>query len=117
MILKNFFKFQEALAESMNDVKQKVTNTIDHMNSVVKRASEMGITMHNLIENRKNQDKIDNIFCESSLPFEDYEETDDEPRSNKLRKYIHVKTKEEFAFKTVNIRHVNEVKNQVTILK
>ena len=69
MILKNFFKFQEALAESMNDVKQKVTNTIDHMNSVVKR----------------------------------------EPRSNKLRKYIHVKTKEEFAFKTVNIRHINEV--------
>ena len=67
MILKNFFKFQEALAESMNDVKQKVTNTIDHMNSVVKRASEMGITVHNLIENRKNQDKIDNIFCESSL--------------------------------------------------
>ena len=67
MILKNFFKFQEALAESMNDVKQKVTNTIDHMNSVVKRASEMGITMHNLIENRKI--KIKSIISFVNHPF------------------------------------------------
>ncbi|CAG8496921.1 4403_t:CDS:2 [Rhizophagus irregularis] len=41
-------KFQEALVESMNDVKQNVFHTNDQMNSVVERISEMAITMHNM---------------------------------------------------------------------
>jgi serine/threonine protein kinase len=34
-----------------------------------------------------------------------------------LRKYIHIKTREEYAFKTVEKEHIVQVKNQVTILK
>jgi DNA-binding protein YbaB len=85
-------KFQDALIESMNDVKQKVSHTNDE---------------------QVNESKIDRI---SLLPFDDYE-ADEEERSEKLRKYVHVKTKEEFAFKIVEIKHINNVKNQITILK
>ena len=64
-----------------------------------------------------NKDKK-NIFNEPSLPFEDYEEMET-IRSDKLRKYVHIKTKEEYAFKTVDKEHINQVKikNQVTILR
>ncbi|CAB4434222.1 unnamed protein product [Rhizophagus irregularis] len=118
-------KFQEALVESMNDVKQKVSHTNDQMNSVVERVSEMAMTMQSMqsmMDNKKEdanqiQTKIDNIFRTDKLPFEDYEEADeDSKRSDRLRKYIHVKTKEEFAFKVVEQDHINDVKNQVTIL-
>ncbi|PKC03114.1 kinase-like protein, partial [Rhizophagus irregularis] len=118
-------KFQEALVESMNDVKQNVFHTNDQMNSVVERISEMAITMHNMqsmMGSKKEdadqiQNKIDIIFRTDKLPFDDYEEADENSiRSERLRKYTHVKTKEEFAFKVVDQDHINDVKNQVTIL-
>ncbi|RGB42093.1 kinase-like domain-containing protein [Rhizophagus diaphanus] len=119
-------KFQEALVESMNDVKQKVSHTNDQMNSVVERVSEMAMTMQNMqsmMDSKKKEDadqiqnKIDIIFRTDKLPFEDYEEADEySKRSERLRKYTHVKTKEEFAFKIVDQEHINDVKNQVTIL-
>src|SRR5438034_10693796 len=93
------------------------------MNLVVERVSEMAITMQNLINDNKEKDsdqtqiKIDNIFHESLLPFDNYEEAEDGIRSDRLRKYIHMKNKDEFAFKAVDKEHINEVKNQVTILK
>ena len=34
-----------------------------------------------------------------------------------MRKYVHIKTKIDFAFKIVDKKHFYEVKNQVTILK
>ncbi|CAB4442260.1 unnamed protein product [Rhizophagus irregularis] len=118
-------KFQEALVESMNDVKQNVFHTNDQMNSVVERISEMAIAMHNMqsmMGSKKEdadqiQNKIDIIFRTDKLPFKDYEEADENSiRSERLRKYIQVKTKEEFAFKVIDQDHINEVKNQVTIL-
>ncbi|POG59039.1 kinase-like domain-containing protein [Rhizophagus irregularis DAOM 181602=DAOM 197198] len=118
-------KFQEALVESMNDVKQNVFHTNDQMNSVVERISEMAITMHNMqsmMGSKKEdadqiQNKIDIIFRTDKLPFKDYEEADEiSIRGERLRKYIQVKTKEEFAFKVVDQYHINKVKNQVTIL-
>ncbi|PKK72895.1 kinase-like protein [Rhizophagus irregularis] len=121
-------KFQKVLAECINDVKQKVTHTNDQMNLIVERVSEMAITMQSMQSNMKSmtytkdnkiQKRIDNIFRISSLPFEDYEEADEEGRGYKiykLRKYVHIKTKDEFAFKVVDPSHINEVKNQVTIL-
>ncbi|CAB5204558.1 unnamed protein product [Rhizophagus irregularis] len=118
-------KFQEALVESMNDVKQNVFHTNDQMNSVVERISEMAITMHNMqsmMGSKKEdadqiQNKIDIIFRTDKLPFKDYEEADEiSIRGERLRKYIQVKNKEEFAFKVVDQYHINKVKNQVTIL-
>ncbi|PKC68055.1 hypothetical protein RhiirA1_457694 [Rhizophagus irregularis] len=122
-------KFQKVLAECINDVKQKVTHTNDQMNLIVERVSEMAITMQSMQSNMKSmtytaednkiQKRIDNIFRISSLPFEDYEEADEEGRGYKiykLRKYVHIKTKDKFAFKVVDPSHINEVKNQVTIL-
>ncbi|POG59038.1 kinase-like domain-containing protein [Rhizophagus irregularis DAOM 181602=DAOM 197198] len=121
-------KFQKVLAECINDVKQKVTHTNDQMNLIVERVSEMAITMQSMQSNMKSmtytednkiQKRIDNIFRISSLPFEDYEEADEEGRGYKiykLRKYVHIKTKDEFAFKVLDPSHINEVKNQVTIL-
>ncbi|PKK72894.1 kinase-like protein [Rhizophagus irregularis] len=126
--IEQLVKFQEALVESMNDVKQNVFHTNDQMNSVVERISEMAIIMQSMQSNmnsmtytvdNKIQKRIDNIFRISSLPFEDYEEADEEGRGYKiykLRKYVHIKTKDEFAFKVVDPSHINEVKNQVTIL-
>ncbi|RIA93206.1 kinase-like domain-containing protein [Glomus cerebriforme] len=109
-------KFQGALIESMDDA-----NTIDavKMSVIVERVSEMAQTMQNLMDDDKKNDqfKIDNIFQETPLPFEDYIETEDEYRTERLRKYIHIKSREEYAFKTVKNEHVNQVKNQVTILK
>jgi len=132
-------KFQEALRESMDNVGEKVNdvdvkvddmskkvveandkmNSVnDKMNSVVEIVSEMSITMESLINDKKgpNQIKIDNIFQESLLPFDDFRE-DNDIRSEKLRKYTHIKRIEEVAFKTVDEKHYNQVKNQVTILK
>jgi hypothetical protein len=114
-------KFQDALRESM----QKVSDTNDQMNKVVERVSEMSITMQNMqsmMDSKEGdkiqiQNKIDKIFRTSLLPFEDYEEADEEERSEKLRKYVHIKTRDEFAFKVVEQEHINNVKNQVTILK
>ncbi|CAB4442257.1 unnamed protein product [Rhizophagus irregularis] len=119
--VEQLIKFQEALVESMNNVEQKVSHTNDQMNLVVERVSEMAITMQNMMGSKKDadqiQNKIDIIFRTDKLPFEDYEEADeDSKRSDRLRKYTHVKTKEEFAFKVVDQDHINEVKNQVTIL-
>ena len=84
----------------------------------------MQITMQNL-ENEKekekekgtNQKKIDEIFNEFPLPFDDYREADEKPRSDKLRKYVYLKTLQEYAFKTVDQQNINQVKNQVAILK
>ncbi|RGB42064.1 kinase-like domain-containing protein [Rhizophagus diaphanus] len=107
----------------MNDVKQKVSHTNDQMNSVIERVSEMAITLQNMqsmMDSRKvDVDQIQNqIFRTNKLPFEDYEEADEySKRSEGLRKYTHVKTKEEFAFKVVDKDYdINDVKNQVTIL-
>ncbi|GBC00893.1 hypothetical protein RclHR1_00400007 [Rhizophagus clarus] len=118
-------KFQEILTESMKDVQQKVTFTNDQMNVLVERISEMSITMQTMqnlmdIKRRKKDDvskiqtNIDNIFPTSLLQFDDYGEADEE-RSDKLRKYVHIKTKEEYAFKVIDQEHF-DVKNQVTIL-
>ncbi|CAB4391634.1 unnamed protein product [Rhizophagus irregularis] len=46
--IEQLVKFQEALVESMNDVKQNVFHTNDQMNSVVERISEMAIIMQSL---------------------------------------------------------------------
>uniref|UniRef100_U9UEP2 Protein kinase domain-containing protein n=1 Tax=Rhizophagus irregularis (strain DAOM 181602 / DAOM 197198 / MUCL 43194) TaxID=747089 RepID=U9UEP2_RHIID len=123
--VEQLIKFQEALVESMNNVEQKVSHTNDQMNLVVERVSEMAITMQNMqsmMGSKKEdadqiQNKIDIIFRTDKLPFDDYEEADENSiRSERLRKYTHVKTKEEFAFKVVDQDHINDVKNQVTIL-
>ncbi|CAB4477510.1 unnamed protein product [Rhizophagus irregularis] len=121
--LKELTKFQEALAESITDANKKmdsacmnITNVDQKVSYIVEKVSAMAITMQSLGDKGANQTKIDSIFHESLLPFDDYEETVIF-RGDKLRKYIHVKTKEEFAFKTVEKGHFNMVKNQVTILK
>jgi len=117
-------KFQAALAESITDTKSKVDSVNEKvieanniMNSVVEKVSEIQIAMQNLIDDKRgeNQIRIDNIFQESLLPFEEYEEVDH--RSENLRKYVHIKTKVDFAFKIVDKKHFYEVKNQVIILK
>ncbi|RIA81584.1 kinase-like domain-containing protein [Glomus cerebriforme] len=64
-----------------------------------------------------NQKNIDDIFQETPLPFNEYNETSDKPRSERLRKYVHIKTGEDYAFKTINKEYTDQVKNQVTILK
>ncbi|GBC03161.1 hypothetical protein RclHR1_00500009 [Rhizophagus clarus] len=117
--VEQLLKFQEALAESMKDVQQKV-------NVLIERVSEMSITMQtmqNLMDIKKKKDdvskiqtKIDNIFSTSLLPFDDYKEADEKERSNKLRKYVHIKIQEEYAFKVMEQEHFYDVKNQVTIL-
>ncbi|RIA99620.1 kinase-like domain-containing protein, partial [Glomus cerebriforme] len=109
-------KFQGALIESMDG---KVTDTNVQMSVVVDVVSEMQQTMQILIEDIKgvDQTKIDNIFQETPLPFGDYEEADDGYRTERLRKYVHIKTREEYAFKIIENEHINQVKNQVTILK
>ncbi|GBC03227.1 hypothetical protein RclHR1_05020004 [Rhizophagus clarus] len=113
--VKELMKFQKALAESFTDVNKKVDSVEQKVSDIVEKVSAMAITMQNL-DHKGNQSKIDNIFHESLLPFDDYEETTIF-RGDRLRKYIHVKAKEEFAFKTVEKEHFNTVKNQVTILK
>ncbi|GBB91817.1 hypothetical protein RclHR1_01920021 [Rhizophagus clarus] len=121
--VEQLIKFQEALADSMKDVQQKITFTNDQMNVLVERVSEMSITMQimqSMMDNKKEdvnkiQTKIDNIFPTSLLPFKNYEADKDE-RSESLRKYIHKETQEEYAFKVINQEHFNDVKNQVTIL-
>jgi hypothetical protein len=121
--LKELTKFQAALAESITDANKKldsahatISNVDQKVSDIVEKVSAMAFTMQSLGDSRANQTKIDNIFHESPLPFDDYEETETF-RGDKLRKYIHIKTKEEFAFKTVEKDHINTVKNQVTILK
>ncbi|CAB4477591.1 unnamed protein product [Rhizophagus irregularis] len=111
--LEQLVKFQEALLESMTDVKQ--------IDQIVEQVSEMAITKQKMDSKKEDadqiQNKIDIIFRTDKLPFEDYKEADEDSiRSDRLRKYIHVKTKEEFAFKVVDQDHINDVKNQVTIL-
>jgi serine/threonine protein kinase len=64
----------------------------------------------------KNQSAISNIFHESPLPFEDYKKTETR-RGEKLAKYVHLKTGNDYAFKIVENEYVARVKNQVTILK
>ncbi|GBB99059.1 hypothetical protein RclHR1_03400011 [Rhizophagus clarus] len=67
----------------------------------------------------KIRNKIDNIFSTSSLfslPFDDYEEADEAERSNRLRKYVHIKTKEEYAFKVLHKEMIDDVKNKLIIL-
>ncbi|CAI2175517.1 13784_t:CDS:2, partial [Funneliformis geosporum] len=93
----------------------------DKVNLVIEKVNEMQIIMQNLINNPKNeqqnQNRIDNIFNEPQLPFGDYEEADEPPRSDRLRKYVHVKTKEDFAFKRLDKGNYNTVKNQAIFLK
>ncbi|CAI2163025.1 16492_t:CDS:2 [Funneliformis geosporum] len=123
--VKELLMFQEALAESMDNLTniskqldKKVSQTNDKMNSVVERVSEMSITMESLINEKKgvNQTKIDNIFQESLLPLNNYYATK-ESRGDKLRKYTDNTTMVELAFKTIDEKHYNQVKNQVTIFK
>ncbi len=87
-------KFQAALVESITDTKSKVDSVNEKvieanniMNSVVEKVSEIQIAMQNLIDDKRgeNQIRIDNIFQESLLPFEEYEEVDH--RSENLSKY------------------------------
>jgi hypothetical protein len=107
-------KFQKALVDG-------VDNANDKLDNLVNKVSEMQITMQNL-ENEKekekgiNQKKIDEIFNESPLPYEDYEETK-VVRGERLRKYVHLRFREDYAFKTVDQQHIIQVKNQVSILK
>ncbi|CAI2165932.1 2504_t:CDS:2 [Funneliformis geosporum] len=126
--IEELLKFQAALAESIGEVDKKISHVdekisgaSDKVNLVIEKVSEMQITMQSLINNPKsekqNQNRIDTIFNEPLLPFEDYEEADEPPRTVRLRKYVHVKTKEDFAFKRVDKENYNTVKNQVTILK
>src|SRR5688572_1574838 len=81
--------------------------------------SELSITMNNLTNDAHgvNQTKIDNIFQETLLPFDDYREDSDIQSEKSLKKYVHIKTLDEVAFKPVSKENMNEVKNQVTILK
>ncbi|CAG8440210.1 6313_t:CDS:2 [Funneliformis caledonium] len=99
--IEELLKFQTALAESIADVGEKMTSVdekivgandkvelviekVSEMQNTIEKVSEMQITMQNLMNNQKNekgnQDKIDIIFNESLLPFEDYEEADEPPR-------------------------------------
>ncbi|CAG8540584.1 14303_t:CDS:2 [Funneliformis mosseae] len=108
--IEELLKFQTALAESIADVGEKMTSVdekivgandkvelviekVSEMQNTIEKVSEMQITMQNLMNNQKNeksnQDKIDIIFNESLLPFEYYEEADEPPRSDRLRKFIH----------------------------
>jgi hypothetical protein len=113
-------EFQAASTDTSNhDMDQSVSDTNDKMNKIIKQVREMSVTMKSLVDDEEgiNQEKIDNVFNEFSLPFEDYKETDDKSQSDKLKKYIHEKTKDKFAFKIVEKEHIIQVRNQVTILK
>ncbi|RIA93202.1 hypothetical protein C1645_27432 [Glomus cerebriforme] len=109
-------KFQEALIESIDG---KISDANVHMSVVIEQVSEVSQIMQTLMDDKKDidQTKIDNIFQETPLPFGDYRETEDGYRTENLRKYIHVKTLEEFAFKKLKEYYITQVKNQVTILK
>ncbi|CAB5381016.1 unnamed protein product [Rhizophagus irregularis] len=67
-------KFQEALLESMTDVKQ--------IDQIVEQVSEMAITMQKMDSKKEDadqiQNKIDIIFRTDKLPFEDYKEADED---------------------------------------
>ena len=114
--IEEFYKFQEALAESINE---KITNTNNKMNSIVEAISELSIAMDNLTSGTRdvNQAKIDNIFQETLLSFDYYREDYDIRNEKSLKKYVHIKTLDQVAFKPVSKENINEVKNQVTILK
>src|SRR5207237_6756766 len=115
--IEELLKFQAALAESIHDVVIETNDKkIDVMNALIAKVSEMAISMQNLDEKGANQKKIDNIFHETLLRFEEFEVTDDAPRSERLRKYIHIRTRQDLAFKIVDEEHINQFKNQVTIL-
>ncbi|CAB4442957.1 unnamed protein product [Rhizophagus irregularis] len=113
-------KFQEALVESMNDKRNQFSYTNDQVNLVIERVSEMAMIIQNMQRNIKTreefQNKIDIIFPTFFLPFDDYEEIYEQNRSDRLRKYVHVKTREEYAFKVVQ-EHIdeNDIKNKLII--
>ncbi|RIA88661.1 kinase-like domain-containing protein [Glomus cerebriforme] len=108
-------KFQGALIESMD---REISDKNVQMSRVIERVSEMQQTMQILMDDEGvDQTKIDNVFQETPLPFGDYEEADDGYRTERLRKYVHIKTREEYAFKIIENEHINQVKNQVSILK
>ncbi|RIA99651.1 kinase-like domain-containing protein [Glomus cerebriforme] len=113
--LKELQKFQSALAESISYTNKKMDNMDKKVSEIVEKVSTMANTMQSLGE-KGNQTKIDSIFHESPLPFQDYEETKIF-RGDKLRKYINVKTREGFAFKSIEKDNRDMIKNQVTILK
>ncbi|RIA99615.1 kinase-like domain-containing protein [Glomus cerebriforme] len=110
--IEELLKFQQVLAEIMNE---KVTDTNDKMNSLI----EDVIPMHSLATYASLHNLNINILNESPLPFEDYERIDDEridnqPDNIRPRKYFHIKTRELFAFKIINIR---DKLNQVPVFK
>ncbi|CAB5368051.1 unnamed protein product [Rhizophagus irregularis] len=86
-------------------------------NLVNEQVNEIAVVMQMVQNNKKGninqiQNKIDNL---PSFPYEDYEEAYEEICSDKLRKYVHVKTEEEFAFKVLDQDHINDVKNLVAL--
>ncbi|CAI2177545.1 3952_t:CDS:10 [Funneliformis geosporum] len=90
--IEELLKFQAALAESIEVVGKKIS----HVDETISGAS----------------DKVNLVIKKVN-----YEEANEPPRSDRLRKYVYVKTKEDVAFKRVDKGNYNTVKNQVTILK
>ncbi|RIA78725.1 hypothetical protein C1645_842496 [Glomus cerebriforme] len=112
----NMLRFQGALIESMDG---KISDKNVLMNRVIERVGEMQQNMQILMDIKKgvDQSKIDNIFQETPLQFGDYREIEDGYRTERLRKYVYIKTGEEYAFKAIDNYQINNVKNHVTILK
>jgi len=75
----------DSACEKLCSIDQKVSKFVE-------KVSAMAITMQNLDDRGATQTKIDSIFRESPLPFEDYEETEI-ILSDKLRKYVNMKNR------------------------
>jgi serine/threonine protein kinase len=117
--IKEALRFQSAIAESIKISNEKTELKIDRFFGEIRNIANVMKKLEGA-----NQKKIDDIFNDSMLPFDDYKELDDEPRKEILRKYEHIKTQQEYAFKILNksakdlgAEVINKVKNQVTILK
>jgi hypothetical protein len=118
----------EDLGKYLDEIDGGITDINKNVASVVTQLNVINNTMEQLVaeqqknnNNTKSQDKIDNLFQEERLPFNDYEDTD-ETRGNKVRKWIAKKYEVPVAFKAVadekdDDDYKNSVKNQVTILK
>ncbi|RIA92145.1 kinase-like domain-containing protein [Glomus cerebriforme] len=112
--IESFRQFLHALTESVGknftDLSQKTNEMHGMINDIAKFVQIFS-------KSGANQKNIDDIFQETPLPFNEYNETSDKPRSERLRKYVHTRIGEDFAFKTIEKGYTDQVKNQVTILK
>src|SRR3954451_19158643 len=99
----------------------KKETDMEDMKKIVKQVSEMSITMQSIKNLSRNDDaaqiKIDDIFKELSLPFKEYKRLEITRGEGDRLKKFRSKVKPAFAFRTIDKEFINQVKNQVTILK